>query len=352
LKKNYCYSNNYLKMNYWRFLSFTKKYREIYSSDSEKSSMNTICLNSLGKEGDYDWVIELEEVDVHYDEKTANIKKIVISTGLLETSSCKNIFVKQCSITVTLKNGTEKFIDTHTVNRTIKRSMEEWSLLNEFEVNINTDFKNVVIHLAVVFRGTDELVLERCSLETLSRCFLELFEAQQNCDLRFCVNDELIGAHSLVLTARVPYFAKMMVSGMKESQTKEINIEDADAETIRGLLQFVYSGKAPNNLDDKAELLLPLADQYDIQELKHLCCKALANKANSNNICSILILAHTFNCSTLKFLCFHMLKLWLYGFNTSNLAILHAAPYLMSEFILFIHNENVEKVKLVEFNLD
>lgn len=336
-------------MNYWRFLSFSEKYCEIYSSDSEKSSMNTICLNSLGEEGDYDWLIELKEVD-EVDEKTANIKKIVISTGMLETSSCKNIFVKQCSIFVTLENGTNEYVDTNTVNRTIERSMEEWTCLNEFEVNINTDFKNVVFRLAVVFREADELVLERCGLETLSRCFLEMFEAQQNCDLRFCVNDELIGAHSLVLTARVPYFAKMMASGMKE--TKEINIEDADGETIRGMLQFVYSGKAPNNLEDMAERLLPLADQYDIQELKDLCCKALANKANADNICSILILAHTFNCSTLKFLCFHMLKLWLYGFNTSNLAILHVAPYLMSEFILFIHNENVEKVKWVEFNLD
>ena len=50
-------------------------------------------------------------------------------------------------------------------------------------------------------------------------------------------------------------------------QENRVDIPDVDHEVVKEMLQYIYTGKAPN-LDKMADRLLAAADKYDIEPLK------------------------------------------------------------------------------------
>jgi len=160
------------------------------------------------------------------------------------------------------------------------------------------------------------------------------FLSGETSDMAFEIGDEVIPAHKYLLTARVPAFEKLFASGMKESETNRIRIDDADAAAFKHVLKFLYCGKFPDDLEDFAESLLPIAEKYDIQDLKEACAFALEKNLSRDNVAGILVAAHLYQCPDLKKASFKRLAEWKASFDKDKLEIMRPYPDLLIEAVL------------------
>jgi hypothetical protein len=127
----------------------------------------------------------------------------------------------------------------------------------------------------------------------LTRMFLD----QTNCDVQFLFkNGESIGAHILILSAGSPVFSAMFQSGFKESQTRQVTIDDIEPEVFRQLLIYFYSGevpKLPTQVDLKAtQVLFEVAEKYAVEKLKEECTDMLLKQVNLETVVTLLVWSH------------------------------------------------------------
>ena len=103
---------------------------------------------------------------------------------------------------------------------------------------------------------------------------------KQFTDVEFLVGDESISAHRSLLSARSPVFAAMFASGMEETITGQVCIEDADFSTFCDFLKFLYTGTLESSV--KKEKLLAVADKYQVETLLNVC--KLATKSDISDV--------------------------------------------------------------------
>ena len=99
---------------------------------------------------------------------------------------------------------------------------------------------------------------------------LKLLETP-DADVTFIVQGQPIKAHKNILSVRSQYFQRMFDSDVEENIKDEVKVPDVEPEIFRGLLRFLYSGLAPENVTDKALDLLLAADKYGVDGLKQIC---------------------------------------------------------------------------------
>ena len=99
---------------------------------------------------------------------------------------------------------------------------------------------------------------------------LKLLETP-DADVTFIVQGQPIKAHKNILSVRSQYFQRMFDSDVEENIKDEVKVPDVEPEIFRGLLRFLYSGLAPENVTDKALNLLMAADKYGVDGLKQIC---------------------------------------------------------------------------------
>ena len=88
-------------------------------------------------------------------------------------------------------------------------------------------------------------------------------------DIEFLVGDQSFAAHRFILSIRSPVFDAMFESAMTEAATRQVRIEDVDANTFRAFLEFLYIGTLKSF--DRKEQLLSLARKYQVETLIPLC---------------------------------------------------------------------------------
>ncbi|CAE7026923.1 BPM1, partial [Symbiodinium sp. CCMP2456] len=76
---------------------------------------------------------------------------------------------------------------------------------------------------------------------TMGSDMLRFLEKSAGSDVEFVVQGERIKAHSQVLCARSEVFEKQLTTGMKESVSKMITIEDCDPASFKTLLHYLYT---------------------------------------------------------------------------------------------------------------
>ena len=169
---------------------------------------------------------------------------------------------------------------------------------------------------------------------SLAADFEKLFLAKESADVAFKIGGEEIPAHKLILATRVPAFERMFASNMEEATSGRIQIDDADASSFKRVLKFVYCGKFPEDLNDSADALLPIADKYGIEDLKDACAAALKSRICRDNVITTLIVAYLCGCPDLKTECIKRLA----DFDRASLDLemLEPHPKLMSEVIRFV----------------
>ncbi|XP_065209109.1 speckle-type POZ protein B-like [Planococcus citri] len=118
-------------------------------------------------------------------------------------------------------------------------------------------------------------------------------------DVTISVNGKNYPAHKVILAAHSSVFKVMFKNDMQESQKNYIIITDMEQETFEEMLHYIYTGEM-RKLDEWAFELLPVANKYDLKELKIACEELLLSKISADNVGKILVLADMHNAEELK----------------------------------------------------
>ncbi|XP_071033390.1 speckle-type POZ protein B isoform X2 [Parasteatoda tepidariorum] len=132
---------------------------------------------------------------------------------------------------------------------------------------------------------------------TLQEDLRDILQNKAFTDIKLQVNNQSIDAHKSILSARSPVFSAMFSQNTMETQVK---IVDTDFDTLKLLLDFLYTDTV-NEMDyDRARNLLMAADNYQVLSLKKKCLSFLKSHVSVKNVCEILRLADLFSDSQLK----------------------------------------------------
>jgi len=127
----------------------------------------------------------------------------------------------------------------------------------------------------------------------------DAFDRKEMCDLIVKCGDEEFECHKFMLAARSKFFRAMLQAEMKESISGVINIQDIEPEVFKDLLDFIYTGSAPN-IEENAQDLLIAADKYDLELLKTCCEKEFTSTLAMDNLMEYLKLADWTHATALK----------------------------------------------------
>ena len=258
-------------------------YRVLCTYDRIVANPKTLDLNQ-----EFLFGIELclEQIKINDDESTS---RKVANENFLDYHHAL------CDVWVTA-NKSEKFF----LKKMTKNASDYWKS-EVFGVGISTAFKSITTGCTPTFPLVDfEIWIKFHSFgeseaKALQNVANYLFVEQNNCDVKFCFeDDQQIGAHKKILSARSPVFAAMFKHDMLETQTGKVIIKDIDMEIFKELLHFIYYGRISEPVNEvKARPLLLAADRYGILDLKEDCSRKLISSIRLTNAICLLIWAHT-----------------------------------------------------------
>jgi len=125
-------------------------------------------------------------------------------------------------------------------------------------------------------------------------------------DFKFIINHQnvqrIFPAHCNIMYVRWPYFRALFDSQMKESQEREMIIDDVSHDLFLEFLRFIYIGKANITKDNVFDLII-LSSRYHLIQLENFCESMIGNLIDDENVNSILNLANSFNFTRLRSTC-------------------------------------------------
>lgn len=128
----------------------------------------------------------------------------------------------------------------------------------------------------------------------------ELREDQRFCDVDIIAGEHVFHAHRIILSASSAYFEAMFRPdlGLCEGKQKSVVLHSIDANIMRALLDFVYTGNISIEQHNVQELLAA-GDMLQIPEVVDECCAFLCRELHSSNALGILRFAETHHCESL-----------------------------------------------------
>jgi BTB/POZ domain len=124
----------------------------------------------------------------------------------------------------------------------------------------------------------------------IGNTIINFLNNQNFTDVTLQCQDKEFKAHKLVLAAASPVFNAMFKEGTKEQRDSHVNIEDVNSDIFDVFLRFLYSGE----VDHLAEMCFDLfaaADKYDVQPLRDICIRHMAENITVDNAVDFLALA-------------------------------------------------------------
>ncbi|GIY03992.1 TD and POZ domain-containing protein 3 [Caerostris extrusa] len=128
-------------------------------------------------------------------------------------------------------------------------------------------------------------------LSVLKKNLRSSFEEGFMSDVKLKAKTCSFPAHKVILSARSPVFKAMFSSDMRESMCDSVDIRDMDDETVRRMLQFMYTTDVVDLGWSSASDLYAAADRYEVLTLKEKCSSYLKANLRPSNACAALILA-------------------------------------------------------------
>ena len=117
-------------------------------------------------------------------------------------------------------------------------------------------------------------------------------------DFTITCQGQEIKCNRLVISAMLEVIKTALTTDMEEKKKNELEIPDATPDSVRGMLNFMYTGKVPANISDIVTDLLHLADKYQLCSLKKTCEKCLLDDLTVDNTVGAIILVDRYKCST------------------------------------------------------
>nr|XP_042902791.1 protein maternal effect lethal 26 [Parasteatoda tepidariorum] len=130
--------------------------------------------------------------------------------------------------------------------------------------------------------------------------FKKLFDSKEMADVTITVDGVSLLAHKFVLVTRSPVFKAMFDNDCLESNTKTIQITDADASIFKNFLKYLYCSEIGDKSYDMVLNLYVLADKYAVDGLKEDSRDILESELNEGTVCQLLEMSHLFRDETLS----------------------------------------------------
>ena len=86
---------------------------------------------------------------------------------------------------------------------------------------------------------------------------------------------------------------------MSEAVENVVEIPDFDEETVRGMLEYIYTGET-NSIEGNSTNLFQIAEKYELMGLKRKCENIIMNNIKVENAGEILSLADIHSPESLK----------------------------------------------------
>ena len=201
------------------------------------------------------------------------------------------------------------------------------------------------ITICIIYRLPSDTPDTSNHLSDLSTDLYEkLFLDEATSDVTLKVGEDVIPAHKLILSARVPYYEKLFSAGMKEAETNQIEVKDVDSKTMKQVIEFIYCGNLPHELQfdslpqsqeqgrekhEAASSILQVAELYGIPALKEACSISLASALSKDNLVDTLLIADIYQLPNLKSACLQHLRDWKSSFETGAFDALKSHPELL-----------------------
>ena len=122
-------------------------------------------------------------------------------------------------------------------------------------------------------------------------------------DVTIYVGNRSFRAHKAILAARSKVFASMFSSKSGEQTNSTVKIKDLKPETVKVMLDFIYTGKVDYlDFSKSSGELLDAAEKFDLKRLKELCIEEMYRSLEYDyrNVAKILEVADTHSIPDLK----------------------------------------------------
>merc|ERR1712029_18795 len=143
---------------------------------------------------------------------------------------------------------------------------------------------------------TETVAFEPC-MEDDMKSYIKRTDLAHLSDVKIKTKSQELDCHKFMLSLRSDVFRAMFNHETKESQENELVINDFEDVTVSKMIDFIYDGHVEDYADD---LLLQIADKYDIKVLKQRCEKALGKALGDTNVVDMWITADLCQASLLK----------------------------------------------------
>ncbi|XP_023318446.1 protein roadkill-like [Trichogramma pretiosum] len=128
-----------------------------------------------------------------------------------------------------------------------------------------------------------------------------LFLSEEFSDIKLEIdNEEDIPAHKYILAVASPVFRAMFTHDMLENKNNSVQIIDTPRNILVEMLRYIYTGEIETTEPDTILQLLPVADKYQINNLKIKCGKILCANLSKKNAIDFLVASYKYNVKYLK----------------------------------------------------
>ncbi|XP_077283057.1 kelch-like protein 12 [Arctopsyche grandis] len=133
-------------------------------------------------------------------------------------------------------------------------------------------------------------------------------------DLNITVTGEKLPAHKVILASFSEYFLTMFTCGLRETTEEYADLTQTDADTVKTILKYMYSGILEIT-EDTAESILKAAYFYQAHDVVYACSSFFVERLSFSNCIGIMITADMYNLTclenpSLKFVNQHFLNLF------------------------------------------
>ena len=179
--------------------------------------------------------------------------------------------------------------------------IETDKLLKNYDISVEDDL-TVLCELKVSFLSalsTTAQIHPPDVPDTLANCLGSLLQSGGLSDITLVAGEKDFPAHRIILSARSPVFKAMFQHNMREKTINRMDIEDLAANTVKGMLQWMYTGQLPAT-EQESRCLLCAADKYNLEPLKLACERVLRLALSVQNAADLMDLADLHHADSLK----------------------------------------------------
>ncbi|XP_039668719.1 kelch-like protein 3 isoform X4 [Perca fluviatilis] len=118
------------------------------------------------------------------------------------------------------------------------------------------------------------------------------------CDIQLVAGSVEVPAHRVVLASCSPYFYAMFTGDMSESKAHQVEIREVDGQTLRKLVDYIYTAEIEVT-EENVQVLLPAASLLQLMDVRQVCCEFLQSQLHPTNCLGIRAFADVHTCTQL-----------------------------------------------------